>query len=118
MSTKPIKSPSPDRSPANAIANTRSPGLQEIKKQITPIKEEATALKILQKIEHREKYTPADTPKHRESATSDGRQESHHRYSQELPAEEESTVQRGESTAAKEEGRSRYQGEWRTQPRA
>jgi hypothetical protein len=62
--TKPVKSPSPDRRPSNVIVNTRSPGLQELKKQITPIKEEATALKILQKIEHREKYTPIDTPKH------------------------------------------------------
>jgi hypothetical protein len=36
--TKPVKSPSPDRRPSNVIVNTRSPGLQEIKKQITPIK--------------------------------------------------------------------------------
>lgn len=55
ISKKPIQSPSPDRKSSNVICVTRSPPLQEIKKQITPIREEPTALKILQKIESRDK---------------------------------------------------------------
>jgi hypothetical protein len=111
VNTNPIKSPSPDRRPANVIANTRSPGLQEIKKQITPIKEEPTALKILQKIEYREKYTPIDTPKQAKDAYVEERQE-WYRHPQALQGAGEE-----ENTVLKEESRTKYQSESRTQAR-
>lgn len=62
---KPLKSPSPDSKSSNIIVNTRSPEVGEIKRHITPIKQEPTAQKISLKISGRERNINETTPNNR-----------------------------------------------------
>jgi hypothetical protein len=70
MVNRPIKSPSPDKKSANIITSTRSPDIHELKRSITPTREELGTLRGSQRSEVKEKHFQLiATPSHRKDAT-------------------------------------------------